>query len=127
MGPLQQDREPCEMKKSLGEKGFIRGLLGLFLLVALVYALVIFSRPYYRYYALGSHTRDFLKTDIGDIAAIRKNVMKDAGEIGVPLDDADLSVTIDKKIVKIKASWTDTVDVLGFYQKSMDFEMEEVY
>ncbi|MBI5849131.1 MAG: hypothetical protein HZB31_14500 [Nitrospirae bacterium] len=115
------------MKKNLGEKGFIKTLLGLILLGALIVALMLFGQPYYRSYTLGSHTRDFLKTEIGDANTIRANVMKDAAELGIRLNEADLSVTIDKKVVKVKATWKDTVDFWGFYQKTFDFDMYEEY
>ena len=127
MGALQQDRETGEMIKGLGEKGFIKTLLGLFLLIALMAAGVTFARPYYRYYTLGSHTRDFLKTDIGDVNAIKKHIIEDAAELGVPLDDKDVSVSVVKKTIKVRAVWTETVDLWGFYQKSVDFVMEEDY
>ena len=115
------------MRKGLGEKGFIKTLLGFFLLIALVAAGVAFARPYYRYYTLGSHTRDFLRTDIGDGNTIKKHVMEDAAELGIPLDDRDVSVSVLKKTVKVRAAWTDTVDLWGYYQKSVDFVMEEDY
>ena len=115
------------MRNDPGEKGFIKGLFGLLLLGALMTSLILFGKPYYRSYTLGAHTRDFLKTDIGDINAIKNNVMKDAAELGIKLNDADLSVTIDKKVVKVKASWKDTVDFWGYYQKTFDFEMYEEY
>ena len=115
------------MRKNLGEKGFIKTLLGLLLLGAIIVSLVLFAKPYYRSYTLGAHTRDFLKTEIGDVNQIRENVMKDAEELGIKLNDSDLSVTIDKKIVKVKATWKDTVDFWGYYQKTFDFEMYEEY
>lgn len=115
------------MRREIGEKGFVKTLLGLALLVGLIFAGVTIATPYYRYYQLSSHTRDFLKTDIGDIGLIRKHVMEDAAELGVPLVDKDLAVTVDtvKKAVKVKATWTDSVDFFGYYQKSIDFVMEE--
>lgn len=115
------------MSKARGEKGFIKTFLGLGLVVALIYVGVTLARPYYRYYQLGSHTRDFLKTDIGDVNAIRKSMLEDAAEIGVPLNDQDLTVSVDtiKKRVTVKATWTDTVDFFGQYQKDIDFVLEE--
>ncbi|HYQ48440.1 MAG TPA: hypothetical protein VEP69_05190, partial [Thermodesulfovibrionales bacterium] len=103
--------------------------LGLGLLVALIYMGVTFSRPYYRYYQLSSHTGDFLKTDIGEISIIRKHVLDDAAELGVPLTDANLFVTFDKdkKSVTVKGTWTDSVDLFGYYRKDVDFVMEETY
>ncbi len=115
------------MKKISEEKGFIKTLFGLLLFGAIMVSLVLFGKPYYRSYTLGAHTRDYLKTEIGDIAKIRSNVMKDAAELGIKLSESDLSVTIDSKIVKVKATWKDTVDFWGYYQKTFDFEMYEEY
>jgi len=115
------------MKKTLGEKGFIKTLLGLLLLVAILVCVVLLGKPYYRSYTLGAHTRDFLKTEIGNVEAIRANVMKDAEELGIKLNDSDLSVTIVNKAVKVKATWKDTVDFWGYYQKTFDFELYEEY
>ena len=117
------------MKKDLGEKGFIKTLLGLALLAGLIFLGMAFATPYYRYYQLGSHTRDFLKTDIGEVNVIRKHVIEDAAEIGVPLKDKDILVSVDqlKKIVRVRATWTDTVDLFGYYQKSINFVMEEEF
>ncbi|MBI5634524.1 MAG: hypothetical protein HZA15_13725 [Nitrospirae bacterium] len=115
------------MKSDRAEKGFIQALLGLLLLGALIVCLMLFGKPYYRSYTLGSHTRDFLKTEIGDIAKIRSNVLQNAAELGIKLNEADLSVTLDQKVVKVKATWKDTVDFWGYYQKTFDFELYEEY
>lgn len=115
------------MTNNLGEKGFIKTLFGLLFLAAIMVCLVLFGKPYYRSYTLGAHTRDYLKTEVGDIAKIRDNVMKDAAELNIKLNDADLSVTIVNKVVKVKATWKDTVDFWGYYQKTFDFELYEEY
>ena len=115
------------MRRNLGEKGFVKTLLGLALLAGLIFVGVAIATPYYRYYQFGSHTRDFLRTDIGEVNMIRKHLIEDAAELGVPLNDKNLTVTVDtiKKIVRVKATWTDTVDLFGYYQKNIDFVMEE--
>lgn len=115
------------MMKKIGERGFVKGFFGLCILVAIVFVLISFGKPYYRYYSLGSLTRDFLKTDVGDINAIRKDIIANAAELKVPLDEKDLEVRIDNKIVKVKATWSETVDFWGYYQKKFDFVMEEDY
>jgi hypothetical protein len=117
------------MRRELGEKGFIKALFGLALLGALIFTGVAFARPYYRYYQLSSHTSDFLKSDVGNLDTIRKHVLDDAAELGVPIDDANLSVTLDesKKQITVKGTWTDSVDLFGYYQKNVDFVMEEVF
>jgi len=113
--------------KKIGERGFVKGFFGLCILVAIVFVMISFGKPYYRYYELGSHTRDFLKTDIGDINAIRKDIIDNAAELKVPLNEKDLEVRIVEKMIKVKATWSETVDFWGFYQKKFDFVMEEEY
>jgi hypothetical protein len=115
------------MMKKIGNRGFVTGVLSLCILVAIIFIGISFGKPYYRFYALGSHTRDFLKTDVGDIDAIKKNVMKDAAELKVPLDEKDLEVVVVEKMIKVKATWSETVDFWGYYQKQFDFVMEEEY
>ena len=61
--------------KNIGNRGSIKGIFWLIVLAAVVFVGISFGKPYYRYYTLGSNTRDFLKTDIGDVDAIRKHVM----------------------------------------------------
>lgn len=113
--------------KRMNERGFIKGLFLLFLLVAIIFLGISFGKPYYRYYVLGSHTRDLLKTEIGNVDAIKKKIMEDAVELNVPLNENDLEVKIQNKIVKVKGAWSETVDFWGYYQKTFDFTMEEEY
>ena len=115
------------MMKEMGDRGSIKGFFWLIILAAVVFVGISFSKPYYRYYTLGSHTRDFLKSDIGNIEAIRKDVMDNAAELKVPLDEKDLEVVMVNKIIKVKATWSETVDFWGYYQKKIDFAMEEEY
>jgi len=115
------------MMKNIGNRGSVKGLFLLVILVAIVFVGISFAKPYYRYYTLGSHTRDFLKTDIGNIDAIRKNIMDNAEELKVPLDENDLEVGVVNKMIKVKATWSETVDFWGYYQKKIDFVMEEEY
>ncbi|MDH4230676.1 MAG: hypothetical protein OEW04_01450 [Nitrospirota bacterium] len=115
------------MMKKIGEKGFVKGLVGIFILVAIVFVGISFGKPYYRYLTLGSHTRDFLKTDVGNVDTIRKNIMANAAELNVPLVENDLEVRIENKMVKVRATWSETVDFWGYYQKRFDFVMEEEY
>jgi hypothetical protein len=127
MGAFQSHREAHKMMKKIGERGFVKGVLGLFILAAVFFVGISFGKPYYRYYELGSLTRDFLKSDVGDTNAIRKNILDNAAGLKVPLDEEDLDVHIENKIVKVKATWSETVDFWGYYTKKLDFVMEEEY
>jgi hypothetical protein len=127
MAALRPDREDYTLMKKIGNRGFVKGFLALFFLVAIVFVGVSFGKPYYRYYSLSSHTRDFLKSDTYNVETIRTNIMTDAEELKVPLAEEDLEVVVDKKNVKVKATWSETVDFWGYYQKTFDFVMEEDY
>jgi len=113
------------MKERIGEKGLVKGIFTILVLIAVAFLLMSFGKPYYRYYVLGSHTRDILQLEIGDVDTIKANIMAEARELTVPLDEEKLEVVRDLKIVKVKASWTDTVDFWGYYQTKMDFSMYE--
>jgi hypothetical protein len=76
---------------------------------------------------LGSHTRDILKSEIGNIEMIRQKTLDNAKELGVPLDEEKLEVVLDKKIIRVKATWSETVDFWGYYQKKFDFVLDEEY
>jgi hypothetical protein len=115
------------MMKKIGNRGFVKGVFWLCVLAGIVFVGISFGKPYYRSYALGSDTRDFLKSDIGNVEIIKKHVMEDAAELNVPLYEEDLEVTIVNKIVKVKATWSETVDFWGLYQKKLDFTMEEEF
>jgi len=115
------------MRQKLGNRGLVKGLLMLGVLAAIVFVGISFGKPYYRYYTLSSHTRDFLKSDTFNAKVIRENILADAEEVKVPLADEDLEVTVDKKNVKVRATWSETVDFWGYYQKTFDFVMEEDY
>ena len=115
------------MMKKIGNRGSVTGFFMLVILVAVVFVGISFAKPYYRYYTLGSHTRDFLKSDTGSINAVTKNIMENAAELNVPLDEENLEVVMVNKIIKVKATWSETVDFWGYYQKKIDFVMEEEY
>jgi hypothetical protein len=125
MGQIQQDREVDRMKERIGEKGLVKGIFIILVLVAVAFLLISYGKPYYRSYVLGSHTRDILQLEIGDVETIKAKIMAEARELTVPLDEENLEVVRDLKIVKVNASWTERVDFWGYYQTKIDFSMYE--
>jgi len=113
------------VKNNIGNQGFVKGFLSLLLIVLLAYIGISFGKPYYRYYTLGSHTRDFLKMETGNIQAIREKILSEAADLKINLKGKDLEVSIVNKIVKVRAKWSDTVDFGGYYTKKLYFVMEE--
>jgi hypothetical protein len=127
MGPFQQDRESRKMKGRIGRQGFITTLLLLLFLGALGFVGISFGKPYMRYNTLRSHTKDILSSELSVLPAIKEKIMADAAELKVPLKEENLELTMDNKIIKVKATWSETVNFWDYYQKQLDFVMEVEY
>lgn len=118
------------MSEGRGNRGFIRGFSLLALLVAVLFVLISFGKPYYRYNTLRSHTKDILMMELGNMDEIKKKVMADAAELHVPLQEENIAVTQQGpqgKVMKVKATWSETVNFWDYYQKTLDFDMEVEY
>ncbi len=127
MGPLQQDRGTDKVKKGIGNRGSVKSIFIIAVLVALVYVGISFARPYYRYLTLRNNTTDTLEMDVGNIQTIREKILAEAASLNVPLNEEDLEVTKDEKRVRVKAKWSEVVDFWGYYQTQLDFTSEEDY
>jgi len=108
----------------VNEKGSVKVFFVIFMLVALAYVGISFGKPYYRYNTLRSFSRDTILMEVGDTKVIRKKILDEAAVLKVPLDEEDLSISInDHKIIVVKANWSEVVDFWGYYQKRLDFDM----
>lgn len=115
------------MRIRIGNGGFIKGFLLLTLLVGIAFVGISFGKPYFRYNTLRSHTKDILATDITSITSIREKILAQAQELDVPLTDANLEIAQVQKVIKVKGTWSETVDFWGYYTKQLDFVMELEY
>jgi hypothetical protein len=115
------------MKGRIGRQGFITTLLLLLFLGALGFVGISFGKPYIRYNTLRSHTKDILSSELSVLPAIKEKIMADAAELKVPLKEENLELTMDNKIIKVKATWSETVNFWDYYQKQLDFVMEVEY
>ncbi len=115
------------MTGRLGREGFITTFLLLLIFAALVFVGISFGKPYYRYNTLRSHTKDILSSEINVLPAIKEQVLKEAKELNVPLQEDNLEVTMQNKIIKVKATWSETVNFWDYYKKRLDFVMEVEY
>lgn len=115
------------MKGRIGREGSITTWLFLLVFIALVFVGISFGKPYFRYNTLRSHTKDILSSEISSLPAIREQVLQEAKELNVPLQDENLEVTKVNKIIKVKATWSETVNFWDYYKKQLDFVMEVEY
>ncbi len=118
------------MKGISDQRGFfsITTILLIAVVVAVIFVGISFGRPYVRFNTLRSHTVDLLEMDVKDPADIKAQVLKDAEELKVPLAEENIEVTISSmKVIKVTATWSETVNFWDYYKKKLDFNMEVDY
>ena len=116
------------MRKGIGERGFVKFFITLLLVIGAAYVGISFAKPYYRFNTLRSHAKDTLMADLGSVVKIKAEIMKDAAELNIPLEEENLEVVVTPtKITKVRATWSETVDFWGYYKKELDFVMETEY
>lgn len=106
------------------EKGFIKFVFVTALLVFLVYTGIKFGMPYYRYSALKSDAKELARISTGDTEKTKAQIFERAQELKLPLEEKKIEVTTTGRGVRIQTSWSETVDVLGLYQKKFNFAID---
>lgn len=98
-------------------------IICLSVMVLSIYSAVMLSLPMYRHYSL--------QKDMDDIVTYKfrpeehdKLIREKIAESELPVNPEDISVTIDEKGVAVSLKWSETVDLLGVYQKTFDFEVK---
>lgn len=112
------------MNELRNEKGFVKVVLVLALLALCVYAGIQFGVPYYKYSVFKSDAKEIVRVALGDVVRTRTMLFEKAQELKLPLDEEDISVKVTNKIVRVSASWAETVDLFGVYQKELRFSVD---
>jgi len=124
---IWQDREVSEMKKVKilnNENGVVKFVFVIGLLAFLVYAGIKFGMPYYRYSAFKSDTKELARISTGEIEKTRLMIFERAQELKLPLEEEKIEVTKTVKGIRVQTSWAETVDMLGLYQKKLNFAID---
>jgi len=106
------------------EKGFIKLAFYTALLAFIIYTGIQFGMPYYRHSAFKSDVKEIARISLGDAERTKVQVMDSAEGYGIPLDENNVKVVKKEKTTQVKASWSENVDILGVYQKMLNFEID---
>jgi len=93
------------------------------ILALLVYSGFQFGMPYYRYTAFKSDAKEIARTSLGETDKTRAQIFQRAQEFNIPIEEKDLVVTKTDKMVRVQTSWTETVDLLGLYHRTLHFTL----
>jgi hypothetical protein len=103
----------------------LRSLFCLGVVALGLYSAFMFAMPYYKFWAFKSDAGDIIHMHVYHLSDMRDNILKKAREYGVPLKEERLDVMLTEEGgYWAKASWSETVNILDFYKKRLDFSFE---
>lgn len=114
------------MKYKLGNQGFIR-MKHLLLIVLLLLIFIPIAQPFSRYCAFLWNTNKILKLNSGNSQIIRKEIMSYTKNKKIPLIENNLTLSREKRKVKVKMYWTDPIDYFGYFQKPLTFFINDEF
>jgi len=105
--------------------GFIKPVLIIVILALLVYGGIEYGMPYYRYSMFKSDAEQLARVSLGRVDKLRETLMERAGELKIPLSSDNLYVERGpNNTMRVSAMWYEDVDVLGVYQKTLQFNID---
>ncbi len=112
------------MKISGNEKGFIKPVLTILVVIVFVYAGYQFAVPYYKHSSLKSEAKELARISLGKEDALRDKILNKAEELDLPISRNQIFVMRTGNTMRVQVSWTDKVDIMGLYQKEIDFKID---
>lgn len=106
------------------EHGFFKLLFVLALIVFAIYAGLQFGMPYFRYSSLKNDAKELALMSLGEMDKTRAQVFERAQELNIPIKEKDIEIIRAGKKIRIKTAWSETVDLLGIYETTIDFVLE---
>lgn len=113
------------MKSLRGNDGYFTPLFVLVVLAAAVYVGIHFAKPYYRYSAFKSDAAEMSRISLGDEKKLRAMIYSRAQELGIPIREDEIFV--EKKsdsVMRVRAAWTESVNILDLYERDLAFSID---
>ncbi len=112
------------MRHLRGRDGFIKPLLTIILLVIAGYVGLEFGLHYYRHSAFKSEAKAIARLELGNVEKTRAQIYNAAQELKIPIEEKDIILTRKANTVRVRTSWSTTVDIFGLYQKTLNFNVD---
>jgi hypothetical protein len=82
--------------------------------------------PYYRYIAFKSDVKEIarISVELKSEEDIKGKVFESAQGLKIPINKEDIEISKTEKIVRIRTSWFESVDILGIYHKTLTFTVD---
>lgn len=112
------------MRHLRNEDGWIKPLLTVGVLVLAVYSGFQFGIPYYRHSVFENDAKEIARSSSGDLKKVKEDVYSSAQGFKIPVEENDIIVEKRGNKIHIQASWSHQIDILGVYQKTVDFNVD---
>ena len=106
------------------EKGLVKLLVILAIFIICVYSGYKFAMPYYKYSAFKSEVKELLRIYTGDIERTKSQIYQKVEELNIPVNKEDIKIEAMDKTLNVQASWSETVDLFGIYQHTLNFNID---
>jgi hypothetical protein len=109
---------------------FMKKLAIIITIVFVAYCVFMFGMPQYKYYAFKTDAADIVRftfkgrDDREKVEKLRKEMFEKAQEVGLPISENHIKVESTETGYWVYIKWQETVDILGQYQKTFEFEVE---
>ncbi|MBI5187746.1 MAG: hypothetical protein HZA07_01550 [Nitrospirae bacterium] len=114
----------------MNERGLVKLLVILAILIGFGYTGASFGKPYFKYFRFRADAKEILSMGL-DEDKLRAKLLNLAIDLKIPLRQDNIFIekrtAIEEKvyIMKVKARWSEKVDLFGLYQKRLEFKLEE--
>jgi hypothetical protein len=102
---------------------YVQFLFTILVLASLVYVGIKVGMPYYKHSAFKSDVIELARIST-DVEKTKEQIIERAQELKIPIQTDNLEVMKTGKALHVKTSWSETVDFLGFYQKTFNFSVD---
>lgn len=103
----------------------LKRLICLAVVALAVYSGYMLGMPYYKFYAFRSDAADMVKFKSNYPKELKEKVIQKARDYGVPVSDEAIQIwKTEDKGYRMKASWSETVNILDLYEKTFNFAFE---
>ena len=103
----------------------ITSLLMLAVFIFGCYVAFLLSWPYYKAWQYESDARDIIRFTVYDIDKMKAKLYQGAVDDGIPVSENSIFIIKnDEGQYQAKVSWSEVVDIFGYYQKTYEFHID---
>lgn len=101
-----------------------KALFWLLILALLIYSGIKFGTPYYRYWAFKSDAKEIVRVSLENEEEVKNKVFERAKELKIPIVREDIEISRNEKVMRVRTSWFEVVDIGGIYQQTLKFNID---